>query len=117
MAKTIGTYFVVFVADMDRATKFYADVFGADVKFASPHWTSLVIAGAQVGLHPGATGERRETGLGFDMDDVDAACAAVQAAGGSIDKAPESRANEGITIATVTDTEGNELSVTQARQP
>ena len=36
---------MVMVADMDRATAFYRDAFAADVKFASPYWTSLTIAG------------------------------------------------------------------------
>ena len=49
----VATYFMVIVADMDRATAFYRDAFGADVKFASPYWTSLTIAGVAIGLHHG----------------------------------------------------------------
>ncbi len=110
--KTVGTYFIVYVADMDRATRFYTDVFGADVGFASPHWTSLTIAGVAIGLHPGAQGDRREIGLGFDVDDVDAACAAVTAAGGRVVKPPEHRPQERITIGTLADPEGNEFTIT-----
>jgi predicted enzyme related to lactoylglutathione lyase len=108
------TYFVVYVADMDRATRFYTAAFGADVKFASPHWTSLRIAGTAVGLHPGAEGATRKIGLGFDVDDIDAACAAVEAAGGKVVVRPEHKPEDGITIGTIADTEGNELSLTLA---
>jgi lactoylglutathione lyase len=110
--KTVGTYFIVYVADMERATRFYSDVFDAKVGFASPHWTSLTIAGVQIGLHPGAQGERREIGLGFDCDDLDAACEAIVAAGGRVVKPPELRPMERITIGEVADTEGNEFTIT-----
>ena len=111
----VGTYFVVYVTDMDRATAFYQNAFGADVKFASPHWTSLTIAGVQMGLHYADPEDVGPIGLGFDIDDMDAACQAVESAGGRVVKAPEARPEEGITIATVADTEGNEFSVTLAK--
>ncbi len=110
----VSTYFMVIVADMDRATAFYRDAFGANVKFASPYWTSLSIAGVAIGLHHGGDAETREIGLGFDVDDLDAACAGVTAAGGTVVKAPEHRPQEGITIATIADTEGNQYSLTLA---
>ena len=110
----ISTYLMVMVADMDRATAFYSDAFGADVKFASPYWTSLTIAGVAIGLHHGGEDATREIGLGFDVDELDAACALVIAAGGSVVKPPEQRPQEGITIATVADTEGNQFSLTLA---
>jgi lactoylglutathione lyase len=110
--KTVGAYFIVYVADMERATRFYTDVFEAEVRFASPHWSSLMIAGVSVGLHPGAEGDRREIGLGVDVDDLDAACEAIAAAGGRVVKRPEYRATERITIGTVADTEGNEFTIT-----
>jgi lactoylglutathione lyase len=111
----VSTYFIVMVSEMDRATAFYRDAFGADVKFASPYWTSLTIAGTAIGLHHGGDGTAREIGLGFDVDDLDATCAAVTAAGGAVVNAPEDRPQEGITIAKVADTEGNQFSLTLAR--
>jgi predicted enzyme related to lactoylglutathione lyase len=110
--KTVGTYFIVYVTDMERATRFYSDVFDAEVRFASPHWTSLTIAGVQIGLHPGAEDAHREIGLGFDVDDLDAAGAEITAAGGRVVKPPEYRPMERITIGTVADTEGNEFTIT-----
>jgi predicted enzyme related to lactoylglutathione lyase len=110
--KTVGAYFIVYVADMDRALAFYRDVFDGDVTFESPHWSSLVIAGANVGLHPRDESDGPQFGLGFDCDDLDAACAAVENAGGKVVTAPEHREMERITIATVADTEGNDITLT-----
>ena len=110
----VSTYFMVMVADMDRATAFYRDAFGADVKFASPYWTSLTIAGVAIGLHHGGEATTREIGLGFDVDDLDTTCGAVTASGGTVVKPPEHKPQEGITIATVADTEGNQFSLTLA---
>ena len=100
---------------MERAIAFYEGAFGADVKQQSPEWSELTVAGATLGLHGGGDDVERETGLGFDVDDIDAACDAVISAGGRVVKAPERRPDEGITIATVADTEGNLVSVTLAR--
>jgi predicted enzyme related to lactoylglutathione lyase len=113
--KVVSTYFMVMVADMARATAFYRDAFDADVKFESPYWTSLQVAGVAIGLHHGGDDTPREIGLGFDLDDLDAGCTRVTAAGGRVVKAPEHKPTEGITIATVADTEGNEYSLTLAR--
>ena len=115
MTQPSGAYFVVYVADMDRATKFYEETFGAMVNFRSPEWTSLRIAGVDIGLHSGADTERRKIGLGFDVDDIEGACKAVAAAGGVIVKPPEHKPEEGgITLAEVSDTEGNLFSLSLA---
>ena len=110
--KVVATYFIVYVADMDRALAFYRDVFDGTVNFESPHWSSLVIAGTNVGLHPHREGDGPQVGLGFDCDDLDEVCAAVEKAGGTVVKAPERREMERITIATVADTEDNEITLT-----
>jgi predicted enzyme related to lactoylglutathione lyase len=113
--RVLQTLCIVGVADMDRATKFYTDAFGATVKFASPFWTSIEVAGVEIGLHGGASGEHRESGLGFTVDDIDAACRAVEAAGGSIVTPPATRPDEGgVTLASIADTEGNQVSLSQA---
>jgi hypothetical protein len=51
-----SAYFVVYVADMDRATAFSRDALGVEVGFSSPDWTSLAIGSTAVGLHGGADG-------------------------------------------------------------
>jgi predicted enzyme related to lactoylglutathione lyase len=111
--RVVETICILPVADMDRATRFYGGVFGAEVKFASPYWSSIVVAGVRVGLHGGATGERRDSGIGFVVDDIDAACAMAEAAGGAVVSPPSVR-EEGVVLAAIADTEGNEVSLSLA---
>ena len=106
-------YFMVMAADMDRAVRFYCDAFGLKPRFTSPAWSELAFGDAVVALHGGGTTEPRDTGLGFEVDDIDAACRTVTAHGGSVVRAPEVRPGEGIRLATVADTEGNRLSLSQ----
>jgi predicted enzyme related to lactoylglutathione lyase len=112
--KVTKTYFMLFVDDMDRATAFYRDVFGLSGGFVSPEWSELTFGDATIAFHGGRGGsEQRPTGLGFEVDDVEGACAAVTAAGGSIVKAASDRPDERIRLADVADTEGNVLSIAQ----
>jgi len=64
----------------------------------------------------GPTGERWGDGtdLGFDGDDIDAACEAVECAGGAIVSAPVERKDEDIKIATVADPDGNTFMFSQS---
>lgn len=100
------------VNDMQRAVTFYEHALGAIVDYASPMWSSLVIAGVRVSLvfreH-----EPSSTGMHFIVDDVALACAAVARAGGQM--APAVEASHGIVIAEVIDTEGNTFTVRQRR--
>ena len=112
--EVLKSYFMLTVQDMDRATGFYRDVFGLSVRFVSPEWSELAWRDATIAFHGGrADGEYQQTGLGFEVDDVDAACAAVAAAGGTVVAPPADRAGERIRLAEVADTEGNVLSVAQ----
>jgi predicted enzyme related to lactoylglutathione lyase len=107
------TYFMLMVADMDRAVAFYQQVFGLAQAFTSPEWSELQAGGATVALHGGGSGGDTQTGLGFEVDDLEAACAAVTAAGGRIVRQPEARDGEGIRLAEARDTEGNTFSLAQ----
>jgi predicted enzyme related to lactoylglutathione lyase len=112
--KVTKTYFMLMAADVVRAASFYKNALGLKAGgYESPEWTELVQNGTTVALHHGGGSTPRDTGLGFYVDDLDAACNAVAAAGGQIRKRPEARANEGITIATAVDTEGNLFSIAQ----
>jgi predicted enzyme related to lactoylglutathione lyase len=109
------TYFMVHVVDMDRAAAFYREGVGLDVRFVSPDWSELAWRDATVALHGGATStEQRVTGLGFEVDDLDAACKQVAAAGGTIVTAPRDRPGEPIRLADVADTEGNVFSLAES---
>jgi predicted enzyme related to lactoylglutathione lyase len=107
------TYFMLLVAEMERAVQFYVNAFAATVSLHTPYWSELVVAGATVALHPGRTGSDIDTGLGFEVDDLDAALGTAVCLGGRVAAAPRDRPREGIRIAQLADTEGNILSVAE----
>jgi len=111
--KVTKTYFMLMAADVGRAASFYKKVFGLKPGYESPDWTELVQNGTTVALHGGGTTAERDTGLGFYVDDIEAACAAVASFGGRVVKRPEERPGEGITLATAVDTEGNRFSIAE----
>ena len=112
--KVTKTYFMLMVDDMDRATAFYRDVFGLAVGFMSPEWSELTFGDATVALHGGRAGsDQRPTGLGFEVDDIDAACSAAASAGGTVAMPPTDRPDERIRRADVVDPEGNVVGVAQ----
>jgi predicted enzyme related to lactoylglutathione lyase len=107
-------YFMLYVVDMDRAAAFYREGVGLGVRFVSPEWSELAWRDATVALHGGAAStEQRVTGLGFEVDDLDAACKQIVAAGGTIVTAPRDRPGEPIRLADVADTEGNVFSLAE----
>lgn len=113
MAVTIEkTYLMLMVADMDRAVAFYRDALGLAVETQSPWWSELRSGGATVALHGGGEA-MAHTGLGFHVDDLDAAVAAVEAHGGAVASPATDRPQEGIRLAEVRDTEGNGFSLGQ----
>jgi len=104
------TYFMVPVGDMDRAVAFYGSVLGLDVRFASPEWTELAWRDAVVALHLGGEPAGTRGWLGFEVDDIDAALAEIERGGGRRDS---ERTEGGVRLVTVTDTEGNSLTIGQ----
>lgn len=46
------SHVIEFVADMDRAVKFYRDVIGLPLKFQSPGWSEFVTGETTLALHP-----------------------------------------------------------------
>jgi predicted enzyme related to lactoylglutathione lyase len=107
------TYFMLMVVEMDRAVRFYADAFAASVSMHTRYWSEVVVAGAIVALHPGRTGGDSETGLGFEVDDLDAALATAASLGGRVVEPPRDRPRERIRVAQLADPEGNIITVAQ----
>jgi catechol 2,3-dioxygenase-like lactoylglutathione lyase family enzyme len=73
MQGTQMKYAIKFVADMDKAVKFYRDVLGLQVKFESPGWSEFVTGDTTLALHPAS--EKNPAGkveLGFTVGDVEA---------------------------------------------
>ncbi len=65
------TYVIEFVADMDRAVKFYRDVLGLALKFQSPGWSEFATGETTLGLHPAsAKNPAGKVELGFTVSDI-----------------------------------------------
>jgi predicted enzyme related to lactoylglutathione lyase len=112
--RVLKTYFMLMVADMPRAVEFYKRSLGLKESFTSPDWSELDSGGTVVALHGGrASAEAIETGLGFEVDDIEAACRAVVAAGGTIVAPPKQQEHVDLRLATAADTENNRFSIAQ----
>lgn len=53
------SYIIEFVADMDRAVKFYRDVIGLPLKFQSPGWSEFATGETTLGLQPASENKPR----------------------------------------------------------
>jgi predicted enzyme related to lactoylglutathione lyase len=107
------TYVMLMVADMERALRFYTGTFAVTVMINSPYWSEFKIAGATIALHAGGSGEETRTGLGFEVQDLEAALERATEVGGMITRPPRDSAEERIRVAELADTEGNLLTVAQ----
>ena len=105
--------FILWVKDMDRGVAFWRDAVGLKERMTSPHWSELLHGTAVVALHGGGDGTFRDTGLGLQVADLDAAVEEVVAAGGSVRTPPVARPGEPIKLAEVTDPEGNGFKMSQ----
>lgn len=111
----LGTKFLISAENMDRAVSFYRDVIGLEIKVCSPYWSELTFGTATIALHGGGDGSFANTGLSFTVTDINVACEAIVAGGGSIRAEPEDRGEEGIYLAMLTDTENNGIMVSQVK--
>ena len=107
------TYVMLMVADMTRALRFYSEVFDVTVDISSPHWSEFKVAGTTIALHPGGSGSETRTGLGFEVNDLDAALQRATEVGGRISSPPREQAQERIRVAELADTEGNLITVAE----
>jgi predicted enzyme related to lactoylglutathione lyase len=104
---------VLWVQDMARAVDFYKTAIGLTERFTSPGWSELTHGDTIIAMHGGGDGSTRETGLSFQVQDLDAACTHIQAHGGLLVQPPAQRPGEPIKLATLADTDGNRLMLTQ----
>lgn len=95
---------MLMVHDMDRAIRFYRDTIGLELRIASPHWSELCSGGFIVALHEDAEGDRRDTGLSFQVSDIETALDEVRKAGATVLGGPFGKE---IRLADVLDPEGN----------
>lgn len=65
------SYVIKFVADMNRAVKYYRDVLGLQLKFESPDWSEFVTGETRLALHPAsAKNPAGAVELGFTVPDI-----------------------------------------------
>lgn len=65
-------YAIKFVADMDKAVKFYRDVLGLPLRFESPGWSEFETGETTLALHPASDKNKAGTvELGFGVADVE----------------------------------------------
>ena len=65
-------YVIKFVADMDRAVKFYRDVLGLPLQFQSPGWSEFATGETTLGLHPASQNNPAGTvELGFSVANLE----------------------------------------------
>lgn len=107
--------YVIWAADLARATAFYQKTFGATVLRANSHISELEIAGAIIGIHGGGEGKRTWTGISLQVADVVAGAAEVVASGGGLIREPQEEDGEAPHLAMCHDPDGNEFMLIRKR--
>jgi lactoylglutathione lyase len=104
-------YAIKFVADMQKAVKFYREVLGLTLKFESPGWSEFVTGETTLALHPAS--EKNPAGkveLGFTVADVEAFYRDMSAKGVLFTMPPKKQDFGGV-LAQFVDSEGTHCSV------
>jgi lactoylglutathione lyase len=107
--------YVIWAADLARATNFYQTVFGAEVTKTNSVMAEVEVAGAIIGIHGGGEGKRTWTGISFQVADVVAGAAEVVANGGGLVREPADEDGEAPHLAMCYDTDGNEFMLIRKR--
>jgi predicted enzyme related to lactoylglutathione lyase len=104
-------YVIEFVADMDRAVKFYRDVVGLTLKFESPEWSEFATGETSLALH--SASQKNPAGtydVGFTVKDLSQFYEQMQAKGVNFPM-PPTKQDFGGTLAQFLDSEGAHPSV------
>jgi predicted enzyme related to lactoylglutathione lyase len=107
--------YIIWAKDMERAVRFYREVFDAQIVRQSDVMAEVAIAGSLVGIHGGGEGARTWTGLSFQVGDLFAACDALRKGGGLVLREPADTPEEPAHLAMCADPEGNEIMLTRPR--
>jgi lactoylglutathione lyase len=105
------SYVIEFVADMDRAIKFYRDTMGLPLKFQSPGWSEFITGETTLGLHPAS--ENNAAGkieMGFNVPDLAKFYDEMRANGVKFSM-PPTKQDFGGMLARFEDSEGAQVSV------
>jgi predicted enzyme related to lactoylglutathione lyase len=109
--KVTKTYVRLMAVDLAKTAGFYRRALGLVPRSESPSWTELSADGGVVALHAGGAKVATETPLGFEVDDITAACEAVQREGGEVVARPVDQF--GILVARAADPDGNRFWLAQ----
>jgi lactoylglutathione lyase len=104
-------YVIEFVADMDRAVKFYRDTLGFPLKFQSPGWSEFSTGETTLALHPAS--EKNAAGkveIGFNVPDLAKFYEEMRAKGVKFPMPPKKQDFGGM-LAQFEDSEGAYISV------
>jgi predicted enzyme related to lactoylglutathione lyase len=107
--------YVIWAADLARATAFYQTVFGAQVTKTNTVMSELQLAGATIGIHGGGEGKRTWTGISIQVPDVVTGAAEVLANGGGLVRTPAEEDGQPPHLAMCFDTDGNEFMLIRKR--
>jgi lactoylglutathione lyase len=105
------SYIIEFVADMDRAVKFYRDVIGLPLKFQSSGWSEFATGEITLALHPAS--EKNPAGnlrMGFNASDLQQFYAEMEGKGVRFPM-PPAKQDFGGMLAQFMDSEGAHVSV------
>jgi len=104
-------YTILFVADMDRAVKFYRDTVGMTLKFQSPGWSEFATGETTLALHAAeADHPAGHVRLGLNVPDLHAFYDGMRAAGVKFSM-PPTKQGFGGELAEMIDSEGAHLSI------
>ena len=96
---------VLYVRDMEWATRFYRETLGLEPDYESEHWTTFRTGACTLALHPG-TAEPDPT---FRVADAEAERERLAAGGADVTEIREPA--PGVRVFDVRDPEGNRLSI------
>jgi lactoylglutathione lyase len=105
------SYVIEFIADMDRAVRFYRDIIGLPLKFQSPGWSEFATGDITLALHPAS--EKNPAGkveMGFNVPNLQEFHAEMQAKGVGFLMAPAKQDFGGM-LAQFVDSEGAHVTV------
>ena len=105
------SYVIEFVADMERAVRFYRDVVGLPLKFQSPGWSEFATGDVTLALHPSS--EKNPTGkleIGFNVPNLQQFHAEMESKGVRFPM-PPAKQDFGGMLAQFVDSEGAHVSV------
>src|SRR5215471_6353554 len=105
------SYVIEFVAEMDRAVKFYQEVVGLRLKFQSPGWSEFATGETTLALHPeSAKNPAGKVEFGFNVADIEQFHTEMVQKGVQFSMPPKQQ-DFGGKLAQFVDSEGGHISV------